>query len=296
MYMAPISDAVILAGGAGTRMLPASLYGFKESLPLVDTPILNHLVWEAARSGVSRIHLVLSDRKMHLLNEFLEVDFVFEGDVRTDLPRDSLRLGTDGIEIIPHVQKKPGGVADAIATAIKGIEGPFLVLLGDMVLLDEQLGPKYSGPNYASTASLSLVKSYEDTGLPCVGVYGVGDSEIAKYGIVKIEEGLVRDIVEKPKNTESPGNQILCGRYIFPADTDELLARFPKSVHGELQSIAILHEIICRPGLRAVNLDHMRMYDSGEPLSWLKSQIDHALRRSDIGPSLADWLEKRMRQ
>ena len=58
-----IRDAIILAGGLGTRMLPASLYTAKEALPLIDTPILNHLVWEATKAGATRIHLVLSERK-----------------------------------------------------------------------------------------------------------------------------------------------------------------------------------------------------------------------------------------
>ena len=50
--MAEVRDAIILAGGIGTRMLPASLYAPKEALPLVDTPIINHLIWEATKAGV----------------------------------------------------------------------------------------------------------------------------------------------------------------------------------------------------------------------------------------------------
>ena len=60
MLMQDVKDAIILAGGMGTRMLPASLYMPKETMPLVDTPILNHLIWEASKAGVERIHLVLS--------------------------------------------------------------------------------------------------------------------------------------------------------------------------------------------------------------------------------------------
>jgi UTP--glucose-1-phosphate uridylyltransferase len=60
--MARVRDAIILAGGIGTRMLPASLYMPKETMPLIDTPILNHLVWEAAKAGVSQVHLVVSEK------------------------------------------------------------------------------------------------------------------------------------------------------------------------------------------------------------------------------------------
>ena len=125
--MGEINDAIILAGGSGTRMLPASLFVPKETLPLVDTPIINHLIWEVAKAGVSRIHLVLSQRKREMLNEFLESGIVHGSEVRAELPRDSLRLGLEGVKITPHVQEKPGGVADAISTAISQIDGPFLV-------------------------------------------------------------------------------------------------------------------------------------------------------------------------
>ncbi len=117
-----VSEAVILAGGLGTRMLPASLYSAKEALPLIDTPILNHLVWECAKAGVKRVHIVLSQRKMDLLDGFLRNErFGYDG-VRPDLPRDSLALGIEGMEVIPHVQLNPGGVADAISVALENIQ------------------------------------------------------------------------------------------------------------------------------------------------------------------------------
>ena len=84
--MPRINDAIILAGGGGTRMLPASLYVPKETLPLVDTPIINHLIWEVAKAGVTRIHLVLSSRKKDILNEFLENEVVHGPEVRVISP------------------------------------------------------------------------------------------------------------------------------------------------------------------------------------------------------------------
>jgi UTP-glucose-1-phosphate uridylyltransferase len=44
----------------------------------------------------------------------------------------------------------------------------------------------------------------------------------------------------------------------------------------------------------SVKFDKMKMYDSGEPLGWLKSQIDHALNRADMGDDLADWIRARI--
>ncbi len=292
--MDKVRDAVILAGGNGSRMLPASLYLAKEALPLVDTPILNHLIWEAAKAGVSRVHLILSDRKIDLLEQFLEFGTIFDEDVRVDLPREALELGIPEIEIIPHLQSKPGGVADAIAVALSEINGPFLVLLGDNLLMDSHLGPQFSGRDNASNASRLLVERFENSGIPNVGVWQVSPSEVEKYGVVELSENKVLRIVEKPKQSESPSNYILCGRYVLPENTSTILENYPVSEYGELQSIQLLNHIIRNGGLDAVKFDGMEMYDSGDPVSWLKSQIDHALKRNDIRDELSIWIEERM--
>lgn len=288
--MAEINDAIILAGGGGTRMLPASLYVPKETLPLIDTPVINHLIWEVARAGISRIHLVLSKRKKEILSEFLEDGFVHSEQVRTDLPRESLRLGLDGVRIIPYVQETPGGVADAISTAIDQIDGPFLVLLGDMLLLDEHVGPKSSGLQFASSASSKLVSMFERTGLPNVGIFPVHSEEVSKYGVVGLDDDMVVEIVEKPSLEDSPSEYVLCGRYVMPNHTSEILQQYPVSEFGEMQSIQLLNHFVENEGLQAVKLSQMMMYDSGDPLEWLKSQVDHALRREDIRNDFSFWL------
>lgn len=292
--MTEVSDAIILAGGMGTRMLPASLYMPKETLPLVDTPIINHLIWEAAKAGASRVHLVLSERKKDILDQFLDNGAIHGDDVRVDLPRDSLTLGVEGIQIIPHIQSTAGGVADAISVAIGQINGPFLVLLGDMVIIERHVSPKQSGLEEASGASLELVKMFESTGTPCVGVCPVESDQISKYGVVDLSENEVIEIIEKPSESEAPSNYVLCGRYILPRNTAEILERYPISQFGELQYIHLLNHIIEDGGLMAVKLDNMKMYDSGDPLAWLKSQVDHALNREDIGDDMTDWIRRRL--
>jgi len=292
--MAEVRDAIILAGGIGTRMLPASLFAPKEVLPLVDTPLINHLIWEAAKAGTTRVHLVLSQRKKDLLEKFIDRNAIHGGEVRVDLPRESLSLGVEGVEIIPHVQTTAGGVADAISVAIKQIDGPFLVLLGDMVILDRHVGPKKSGVKDASGASLELVKMFERTGIPSVGVCPVESENIGKYGVVGLSGNQVLEIFEKPSESEAPSNYVLCGRYVLPSNTEEILQRYPISEFGELQSIHMLNHLIEDGGLMAVKLDEMKMYDSGDPLNWLKSQIDHALRREDFSNDLSEWIRSRI--
>ena len=293
--MGKVREAVILAGGTGSRMLPASLIAPKEAMPLVDTPILNHLIWEVAKAGVIRIHLVLSEWKKNLLQGSLDGSNYFGAGVRPDLPAEALKLGLEGVEIIPHIQQEPGGVADAISVAISHIRGPFLVLLGDMVILENHVGPEFSGPEFASSASLKLVEMFEKTGIPSVGVCEVRREHVDKYGVVEFSGEMVSGIIEKPSPEEAPSNYVLSGRYLFPHDTDVILDLYPVSEHGELQSIALLMHLANNGGLLGVKFEGMKMYDSGNPISWLESQIDHALRRDDIGDQLALWIKERMR-
>jgi UTP--glucose-1-phosphate uridylyltransferase len=287
-----IKDAVLIAAGRGTRMLPASLFSPKETLPLVDTPILNHLIWEAERAGATRLHLVLSDRKAQQMESFLRKRESGLNEFRPDLPDEALSLGTAEIEIIPMIQSSPNGVMDAISTALEGIEGAFLVLLGDMLLMDAHLGPRFSGPEFASSASEKLVLAYENNGLPCVGVNRVEPDEATNYGVVEVIEGKVVSIIEKPALGETTSNLILSGRYIFPAGTQDLIERFSLEEYGELQSIEILRYLSARGGLNAVDLSGMKIYDSGDPLSWLKSQIDHALNREDMSGEIRDFIRR----
>ncbi len=293
--MGKVADAVILAGGRGTRMLPASLYMPKEALPLVDTPILNHLIGEAGRAGVNRVHVVLSGSKRELLSRVLEGPAPLYGDgMGAELPRMALSPHSDGIEVLVHVQQHPGGVADAIAAAIHEIEGAFLVLLGDNLLIKDHVGPALSGTQHASRACLEMVERYTKTGLPSAAVLAVAEEELHKYGVVEIEGSLIRSIVEKPAPSDSPGRYVLCGRYLLPGNTAEILDLYPGGEYGELQSIALLGHMIRDGGLEAVKLEGYELYDSGDSVTWLKSQIDHALRREDLGGDFKGWLRARL--
>ncbi len=295
LSMAKVPDAVILAGGRGTRMLPGSLYMPKETMPLVDTPIINHLVWEACRAGASRVHIVLSQGKKDLLgNALTSTGPLVDDDVRPDLPREALTVAPEGVEIRLHVQRTPGGVADAISVALPDIRGAFLVLLGDNLLMESCPGAGKTGVGSASNACAELVERFALTGRPCVGVLAVPEHELVKYGVVKLDGNLVHSIIEKPLPGAAPSPHALCGRYLLPHNTAELIEMYSEGEHGELQSIAIFEHLIGQGGLEAVKLEGYALYDSGDPMTWLKSQIDHALRRDDLQEDLENWLKGRI--
>lgn len=290
--MIEVNDAIILAGGRGTRMLPSSSYVPKEIMPLIDTPIINHLIWEACKAGVERIHLVVSPAKKDILSKVFNNKW--HENIRQDLPRVALDPVPNNVEILLHEQSNPGGVGDAILCATKYIDGPFLVLLGDNLLIENHVSPQKSGPMDASNGCKLLVDHYKLTGVPCAGILEVADSEINKYGIVEFENNLIKNIIEKPDIKDAPSNYILCGRYLLPPDSEKILNLYPSKEYGELQSIVFFNHLIENFGFGTVNMNNFTLYDSGDPINWLKAQIDHSLKRNDLEKEMREWLNDRI--
>ena len=285
--MAAVEDAVLVAGGIGSRMLPSSAAVAKEALPLVDIPALTHLAREAVEAGAKRLHIITSPSK-----DFtgLIKDNSWASAKRPDISKELLSPFAE-VEVLVHVQETPRGFGDALSCALGSINGPFMVLLGDNILMDS-----YSTvSNYtASNASKILVEAYEKTALPCVGLAAVEDPE--NYGVVSMDGQLVKEIVEKPSRENAPSNLVLCGRYLFTADTADLLSKYSFEEYGELQSIAVQKHWMENEGLVGVELEGFQWYDSGAPLPWLKSQIDYALRREDMSDEIRDWMKDRLQR
>ena len=287
--MGAIEDALLVAGALGTRMLPTSASVSKEALPLIDVPALVHLVREAQAAGAKRLHIVTSPRKdlSNLLN-----DHRWLHEKRADLDPILLAPFSD-VEVHIHVQKVPLGLGNAIQSALHAIDGPFLVLLGDNLLIDTHSTLDSFVPSQASAA---LVAAYESHGLPCAALLSVAQEELCNYGVVRLDGTKITEIVEKPSVEAAPSNLVLCGRYVFTGDANTLLDHYDVETHGELQSIALQKHWMDNGGMHGVELQGYQWYDSGKPLPWLKAQVDHALRRGDYGPDFRSWLEQRLNQ
>lgn len=287
--MAAILDALLVAGGLGTRMLPTSASVPKEALPLVDVPALVHLAREAKAAGVERLHIVTSPRK-DLSN--LLGDHSWLKEKRPDLDATLLAPFAD-VEVHIHVQQTPLGLGNAIQSALHAINGPFLVLLGDNLLIDTHATLDNFVP---SNASATLVAAFEQHGRPCAALLPVEADEVCNYGVVRLEGSKIVEIVEKPPVNDAPSNLVLCGRYVFTSDASALLEKYNVETHGELQSIALQQHWMDNGGMYGVELNGYQWYDSGKPLPWLKAQVDHALRRQDMDSDFRAWLEQRLAQ
>lgn len=286
--MQHVRDALIVAGGLGTRMFPVSAIQPKETLPLVDVPLLTHLVMEAKNAGVTRLHIILSPRKN--LDDFL-ADRSDLASMRPDLDAALLNITKD-IEVFTHIQHEAKGIGNALQCALDAVEGPMLVLLGDNVLMDIHSPTTAFAP---STASRRLVDQFNEHGQATVGLVEVPEDQVSHYGIVSMTGNTITGIVEKPPLSEAPSRMAICGRYVFPDTTQALLEEYSFERCGDLQTIALQEHWMNEGTLHGVLLDEMQWYDSGSPLLWLQAQVDHALRRPEYSQAMRAWLQERMK-
>ena len=283
--MSSVRDAVLVAGGLGTRMFPVSASVAKEALPLVDVTAMSHLALEAIAAGATRLHIISRPGKD--LSGVL-ADHSWLANKRPEVSPTHLNP-YQNVEVFVHEQTEALGLGDAIGRSLHAIDGPFLVLLGDNILLDSHVGTDQISP---SNASRILVEKYESTSLPCVGLCQV--EQVENYGVVEMSGERVVRVVEKPNRQDAPSNLVLCGRYLFTEDTAELLKHYDVETYGELQSIQIQKHWMENDGLVGVELTGYQWYDAGAPMPWLQAQIDHALRRDDMKDELREWLNERL--
>lgn len=256
-----IKTAVIPVAGRGTRFHPVTKVVAKELLPLVDTPILHHIVLEAARAGIQRIVLITSKGKTGLEDYF-----------DSDLDDELLRK----IDIISVRQGAPKGLGHAVLCA-KPIVGnePFAVLLGDDVI-DAEVS--------VTKQLIDAFQRHENS--PVVGVMEVADEDTSKYGIVGGKEAgkdtwLLDTLVEKPKTEDAPSRLAIPGRYILTPDIFPLLESSKTGVGGEIQLTDSLQALAKKRKMYAYRFQGQR-FDAGDKFGYMEANLHYAMKRPEI--------------
>lgn len=275
--MAKISKAIIPVAGLGTRFLPATKAQPKEMLPLVDKPVIQYVVEEAAAAGISNVIFITGRGKQAIENHF---DVAYE--LETVLGRKGKYAD---IELIHNLhsriqfayvrQGEALGLGHAIRCAKPVVKGETVaVLLGDDVFDEE------------SPALAALIEAHEKTGMSVVGVQEVPNQHIDRYGIVTISEsdtsrGNVTDIIEKPLMGTVSSNLAVVGRYILTPEAFEILDTISPGHSGEYQLTDALSILAAKGRLAATKIPQKR-YDTGNKLDYLKACVEFALKRSEF--------------
>ena len=285
-----IRKAVFPVAGLGTRFLPATKAMPKEMLPVVDRPVIQHVVDEARAAGIEHFVFVTGRNKAVIEDHFdsayeLERTLAERGKTKEleELERELPAAGKTSFTR----QQAPLGLGHAVwcAREIVGDE-PFALLLPDML-------------HHGDPPCLAeMMAAYAEHGGNHVAVSAVPEDQTHLYGIVGVENrsakvSRITSMVEKPPPGTAPSNLHISGRYILQPEIFGLLEKQERGAGGEIQltdSMLKLADELGQP-FYAVRFDG-DIYDCGSKLGFLAANVAYALDRDDLGPALREELRR----
>jgi UTP--glucose-1-phosphate uridylyltransferase len=284
-----VRKAVFPAAGLGTRFLPATKAQPKEMLPLVDKPIIQYGVEEAVASGCDQIIIVTGRGKSAIEDHFdvsYELEKMLEERGKTDLLK-IVRQISDLIHIAYVRQKEALGLGHAVLTSRELVgDEPFAVLLADDVIDAEVPCLKQMMDVFAEKQCSVLATQVVEG--PGISAYGVLEGKPVPGTNGKLFE--VLSLVEKPKPEEAPSNLAVIGRYVLTPTIFETLSDIKAGAGGELQLTDGLKQLLKKEKIYGYVFDGKR-HDTGDKLGFLKATVEFALKRSDLGGPLRDYLK-----
>ncbi|MCY3910942.1 MAG: NDP-sugar synthase [bacterium] len=228
-------DAVVLVGGFGTRLRPLTLTRPKQMLPVVDQPMIEHVVGRLGQQGITRAVLSLGYRP-----DAFEAAYP--------------QRRCAGVEIFYAVEPEPLDTAGAIAFAARmaEVQDTFIAVNGDIV-------------NRFPLEDLLSVHRQENA-LATIALAPVADP--SRFGVVVCEpDGRVREFVEKPPADRAPSNQISVGIYALePSALDSVPEGARASIEREVFPL-----LVEQGRMYAVAWDGFWV-DAGTPETYLEVQ------------------------
>jgi UTP--glucose-1-phosphate uridylyltransferase len=285
-----IRKAVFPVAGLGTRFLPATKAMPKEMLPVVDRPVIQHVVDEAREAGIEHF-IFVTGRNKGVIEDHFDSMFELERTLAERGKNSELDLITRDLPGAGQTsftrQQAPLGLGHAVwcARDIVG-EEPFALLLPDML-------------HHAEKPCLAeMIEAYEAHGGNHVAVSPVPEDQTHLYGIAGVEDvrakvSRITEMVEKPARGTAPSNLHISGRYILQPQIFGLLGAQERGAGGEIQLTDGMIKLWKGAGqpFYAVRFDG-RIYDCGSKIGFLTANVAYALARSDLGPAFRAELKK----
>ena len=231
--MKPVRKVVFPVNGLGTRFLPATKAMPKEMLPVVDKPLIQYALEEAAAAGITEMIFVTGRNKRAIEDHFdthPELERELEAKGKKELLEIVRSIVPPGVRCIYIRQPEPLGLGHAVLCARPVVEdSPFAVILADD-LMDAKV-----------STTLQLINARtEQGGGSVLAVQDVAPEETKKYGIVSVDDATrntsrLRGIVEKPDPSVAPSRLAVIGRYVFEPEIVDHLEQVRPGVGGEIQ-------------------------------------------------------------
>ena len=271
-----VRTAVIPAAGLGSRFLPVTKSVPKELLPILDKPMLQYVVEEAAEAGIERVIVVTSRGKESIAAYFQAMPDLEErlADSGATALAAKVRAAAELAQVSFVIQEQPLGLGHAVLTAEEAVAGePFVVILPDDIIA------------HSPGVVAQMLKVHENTGGGVVAVEPMPWERVHNYGVVdatpvndRVHQ--IHGLVENPSRQEAPSNLTIVGRYILPPEIFDHLRRTPPGTNGEIQLTDALLLLLEHCELYAYEFLGTR-YDGGTPLGLLRASLEFGLARED---------------
>ena len=285
-----IKKAIITIAGMGTRFLPLSLAVSKEFFPLVDKPIIQYIIEEVKKSGISEVIFIISPRQKMILNYLKkspELESILIKRKKDKILKElkDFEEILEGIKFSFVVQKSPLGDGNAILQADKlAGDNPVAVSFGDDVVDSDE------------PALLQLMNIFKTCKAPVIALKSLPKEKIPAYGSVVVEKIAnhlykIKKIIEKPDPKNIQSNLVIVGKYILTPEVFGYLKKAKPSEKGEI----ILGEVFEKMLVEGKTIYGYELkgewLECGDKQKWLKSFFYMALKDERFGKELKDYLK-----
>jgi UTP--glucose-1-phosphate uridylyltransferase len=285
--MKPITKAIFPVAGLGTRFLPATKASPKEMLPVVDKPLIQYAVEEAAAAGITDM-IFITGRNKRAIEDHFDKAYELETELslrnKTALLEQVQSATPAGITCIYIRQTEALGLGHAVLCAEPVIEDePFAVLLADD-LIDAEVPVLKQMIDAARRESASVL-----------GVMHVAPQDTGSYGIVETEPGAsgrvqrITRVVEKPKPGTSPSTLAVVGRYVLTPRLFHHLRTMPPGAGGEIQLTDGIARLLADEPVYAYDFIGRR-YDCGSKLGYLEATVELGRKHAEVGEAFTRFL------
>ena len=289
--MKKITKAVFPVAGLGSRFLPATKASPKEMLPIVDKPLIQYAVEEAAAAGITDM-IFITGRNKRAIEDHFDKAYELETELalrHKDALLESVREATPpGINCIYIRQSEPLGLGHAVLCAAPVVgDEPFAVILADD-LVDAEVPVMQQMVDVASRENVSTI-----------GVMEVPADDIGSWGIVETTNPELREsvarmtrIIEKPKPGSTPSTLAVVGRYVLTPAIFDHLRSIQAGAGGEIQLTDGIARLMNQERVVAYRFDGRR-YDCGRKLGYLEATVAFGLKHPETGEGFARFLAER---
>jgi len=233
---------IILAGGSGTRLYPATLAISKQLLPVFDKPMIYYPLSVLMLAGIREILIISTPRDLPMFEALLGDGSAF------------------GVSFSYAVQPQPNGLAEAFVIGADFVNGgPSALILGDNIYHGDKMGEKCRVAAEAAAQGGANVFAYH-----------VDDPE--RYGVVSFDPatGRATSVEEKPVNPRS--NWAITGLYFYDKDVVDIARSIQPSARGELEITDVNRTYMERGDLNITRL--------GRGYAWLDTGTHESLHEA----------------